>query len=65
MVLPTSVVIRAGHRIRVAIAGHDNGLFARIPESGDPVITVETNNVYSSCIELPVVRLTGDRGVTP
>jgi len=54
--LPTSVVIRAGQRIRVAIAGHDAGSFARIPESGYPVITVERNSVYASKIELPVVR---------
>lgn len=53
---PTSVVLRAGHRIRVAIAGADNGLFPRIPESGTPVITVERNAVYASMIELPVVR---------
>jgi putative CocE/NonD family hydrolase len=53
---PTSVLIRAGHRIRVAIAGHDNGLFARIPADGDPVITVERNGVHASMLELPVVR---------
>ena len=54
--LPTSVLIRAGHRIRVAIAGHDAGLFARIPETGDPVITMQRNSVYASGIDLPVVR---------
>jgi putative CocE/NonD family hydrolase len=53
---PTSVLLRAGHRIRVAIAGADAGLFARVPESGDPVITVERNAVYASKIELPIVR---------
>lgn len=53
---PTSVVIRAGHRIRIAIAGHDAGLFERYPATGDPVITVERNSVHSSKIELPVVR---------
>ena len=36
----TSVLIRAGHRIRVAIAGADDGLFARYPRDGSvPVIT--------------------------
>jgi putative CocE/NonD family hydrolase len=54
--LPTSVLIRAGHRIRVAIAGHDAGLFARVPAAGDPVITVERNAVHASRIELPIVR---------
>lgn len=53
---PTSVLIRAGHRIRVAIAGHDAGLFERYPAEGDPVVTVERNSVYASGIELPVVR---------
>jgi putative CocE/NonD family hydrolase len=53
---PTSVLIRAGHRVRVAIAGHDAGLFQRYPASGDPVTTVERNAAYPSGIELPVVR---------
>jgi len=54
--LPTSVLIRAGHRIRVAIAGHDAELFERYPAVGDPVISVERNAVHASMIELPVVR---------
>ncbi|MCP4728102.1 MAG: CocE/NonD family hydrolase [bacterium] len=54
--MPTSVLIRAGHRIRVAIAGHDANWFPRIPSTGDPVVTVERNMVYASKIELPVVR---------
>ncbi len=53
---PTSVLIRAGHSIRVAIAGHDAELFERYPAVGGPVITVERNSVYASMIELPVVR---------
>ena len=53
---PTSVVLRAGYRLRVAIAGADAGLFARVPATGDPMITVERNAVYASKIELPVVR---------
>jgi putative CocE/NonD family hydrolase len=54
--LPTSVVVKAGQRIRIAIAGHDTGLFARIPAIGDPVITVERNSIFASMIELPIVR---------
>lgn len=53
---PTSVLIREGHRIRIAIAGHDASVFARYPDTGDPVISVERNGVYGSKIELPVVR---------
>lgn len=54
--LPTSVVVRAGQRIRVAIAGHDAGLFERIPRTGNPTISVERNSVHASRIELPIVR---------
>jgi putative CocE/NonD family hydrolase len=54
--LPTSVLFKAGQRIRVAVAGDDAGLFARIPATGDPVITVERSSVLASRIELPVVR---------
>ncbi len=54
--LPTSVLIRAGHRIRVAIAGHDAELFERYPEEGEPAVSVERNSVFPSKILLPVVR---------
>jgi len=54
--LPTSVLIRKGHRIRVAIAGHDKDTFARIPPEGTPVITVERNKQHASFIDLPVVQ---------
>lgn len=56
--LPTSVLIKKGHRLRVAIAGHDKSVFARIPVEGTPVITVARNQRYASAIELPVVRRT-------
>jgi len=53
--LPTSVLIRKGHRLRLGIAGNDNGTFKRIPESGVPLINVERNRRWSSYIELPVI----------
>ena len=53
--LPTSVLIHRGHRIRVSIAGHDAGTFARIPAEGEPVITVARNQAHASYIDLPVV----------
>jgi predicted acyl esterase len=62
---PTSVIIRAGHRIRVAIAGHDAALFARIPDMGDAVINVERNAIHSSMIELPIVRSARNAGAIP
>ncbi|HEX8000795.1 MAG TPA: CocE/NonD family hydrolase [Pyrinomonadaceae bacterium] len=54
--LPTSVLIRKGHRIRVAIAGHDKSVFARIPAGGTPVISVSRNSQHASFIDLPLVR---------
>ena len=51
---PTSVLFRAGHRIRVAIAGADAGTFERLPAEGTPTIRVEVAG--ASFLELPVVR---------
>jgi predicted acyl esterase len=55
--LPTSVLIKKGHRIRIAIAGHDKDTFARIPAEGRPVISVARNTSHASFIELPVVQV--------
>jgi putative CocE/NonD family hydrolase len=52
---PTSVLIRKGHRLRIAIAGHDKNTFARIPAEGSPVIAVSRNKRNASWIDLPVV----------
>ncbi len=52
---PTSVLIKKGHRLRIAIAGADKDTFARIPESGVPVIKVARNKRNASWIELPVI----------
>ena len=54
--LPTSVVIKKGHRLRIAIAGHDASIFTRIPATGIPIITVLRNKFHSSFIELPVIQ---------
>ncbi|HVG28086.1 MAG TPA: CocE/NonD family hydrolase [Pyrinomonadaceae bacterium] len=54
--LPTSVLVRKGHRLRVAIAGHDKSVFRRIPAEGSPVITLQRNKRHASFIELPIVR---------
>ena len=54
--LPTSVLIRKGHRLRIAIAGADKDTFARIPEKGTPLITVMRNHNQPSWIELPVIE---------
>ncbi|HEY0546409.1 MAG TPA: CocE/NonD family hydrolase [Pyrinomonadaceae bacterium] len=55
---PVSVLIKKGHRVRVAIAGHDKSVFARYPATGTPVFTVERNKHNTSFIELPVIRHT-------
>ena len=52
--LPTSVLIRQGHRLRVAIAGHDKDTFARIPAEGTPTIAVQRNRLSASYIDLPI-----------
>jgi len=49
----TSVLLRKGHRIRIAIAGQDAASFARIPGIGDTAITVERNGLLSSWLDLP------------
>jgi uncharacterized protein len=50
---PTAVLIRAGHRIRVAVAGHDSSTFVRLPATGEPVIRVYRSADRPSLIELP------------
>ncbi len=55
---PVSVLIKKGHRIRVAIAGQDKDTFARIPEDGVPTITIARNATHASHIELPVINTT-------
>ncbi|QHQ63298.1 CocE/NonD family hydrolase [Anaerocolumna sedimenticola] len=50
----TSVYLQKGHRIRIAIAGHDAASFERIPGNGDPTIQVQRNRIESSYVELPM-----------
>lgn len=51
--LPTSVLIRRGHRLRLGIAGHDQGTFARLPAVGQPHLTFYFGPDYPSSIEIP------------
>lgn len=53
--IPTSVLFRAGHRIRIAIAGADKDTFQRLPARGEVAITVRRGGSKGSFIELPVV----------
>jgi putative CocE/NonD family hydrolase len=51
----TSVLIKQGHRMRIAVAGHDASMFARYPAEGTPMLTVQRNSVYPSHVELPTM----------
>jgi putative CocE/NonD family hydrolase len=54
--IATSVLIKKGHRIRIAIAGADKDTFARYPLDDDnvPDIRVERNKKFASKIILPM-----------
>ncbi len=54
--LPTSVLIRKNHKLRIAIAGADKDTFKRYPSEGTPTITVMRNNEYSSFIDIPIIK---------
>ena len=54
--IPTSVVIQKGQRLRVAIAGHDRDTFARIPKTKIPTIELQRNSSYASHIDLPFIN---------
>lgn len=53
----TSVLLRAGHRVRVAIAGADKGNFLRIPAKGSVTLSIFLGGANPSFIELPVVDI--------
>ncbi len=50
--LPVSALIQKGHRLRVALAGHDAGTFPRVPANGTPVWEVS----WGSEILLPIKK---------
>jgi putative CocE/NonD family hydrolase len=50
----TSVRIEAGHRLRIAIAGHDASTFATYPKDEVPTLTVVHAPDSASFLELPV-----------
>jgi putative CocE/NonD family hydrolase len=53
-ILPTSVVIKAGHRLRVAIAGADSGVLGRVPETGTPTLTIHRGRPTPAVLQLPI-----------
>jgi len=52
----TSVLIKKGHRIKIAIAGADKDTFLRYPSEGRPTIKISRNNTYSSYIDIPIIK---------
>ena len=54
--LPVAARIKKGHRIRVSIAGHDEGTFPRIPAQGSPEWVIHRKEKMLSFIDLPVKR---------
>ena len=50
----TSVRLKAGHRVRIAIAGHDASTFAEYPVDGKSVLTIAYSLASPSFLELPV-----------
>ena len=53
--LPISVLLKKGQRIRVAVAGADADTFTQIPESSGSEISVKRNMVNASWIDIPVI----------
>jgi predicted acyl esterase len=51
---PTSVLLRKGHRIRVALAGADRSWFERYPAEGALKLTVYREAQRASYLDLPV-----------
>jgi putative CocE/NonD family hydrolase len=54
--IPTSVLIKKGHRIRIAIAGADKDNFDRIPQDGNPILTIFRDKKHASFIDLPSIK---------
>lgn len=53
---PSSVLLKKGHRIRIALAGADKDTFVRIPATGRPELAVQRSPEFASQIQLPVIR---------
>jgi uncharacterized protein len=52
----TSIQIKAGHRVRIALAGAADGQFDRIPKTGSVTWTVYRDAKRPSDIELPIMK---------
>ena len=52
---PISVLVPVGARLRVALAGHDETSFERVPDSGGVTLEVHRDAAHPSSVLLPVV----------
>jgi putative CocE/NonD family hydrolase len=53
--MPVAAILKTGHRLRIAIAGHDADTFARYPESGEVSFEIHRGGADATRLELPVV----------
>lgn len=56
--LPTSALLRAGHRLRIALAGTDASHFELLPGDGEATYTVHRDASRPSYVDLPVAGAT-------
>ena len=59
--LPLSVRLTKGQRLRIAIAGADKDTFAPLQDCSNQRITIERNRVHASCIDLPTIPAAGEK----
>jgi len=53
---PTSVLVRKGHRLRIALAGADADSFLRVPATGEPTFRIIRNGKGFSQLVLPTIE---------
>jgi putative CocE/NonD family hydrolase len=54
--LPVSWLFRAGHAVRLAVAGADKDNFIRVPADDVPMFEISRGGTRPSLVELPVMR---------
>lgn len=53
---PTSILIKKGHSIRIAISGADKDTFDKVPTEGIPTLSIHRNKTNLSFLELPIIK---------
>ena len=52
----TSVLLKKGHRLKIAIAGCDKDTFSRYPPEGRPTISIYHSKSHASYIDIPIIQ---------